>query len=141
MSAFLCGDDHFMALAFAAVTDRYNYGSLTLYHRGKRIELNAQQIVDLLYRENRKSLFARYSDRDPAFVGKAKPPTYRQPPGAPLPAVSIIKMIHCYEYQACEHKSWHGSLARAVAKAIEAHALRRLPGYDDAPWEYSRSAA
>jgi hypothetical protein len=49
----------------------------------------------------------------------------------------MIKLCHHYAYQACEHDGWEASDARKLVDAIEAHAVRHLPGYDDAPWGVS----
>ena len=53
---------------------------------------------------------------------------------ASRPAVSVIKACHCFDYQACEVPDWGTSWAKAAVEAIEAIAIRALPGYEAAPW-------
>ena len=49
-------------------------------------------------------------------------------------AVEVIKACHCFAYQSCEVSDWAGSWAKAACEAIESHAVRKLPGYQAAPW-------
>lgn len=51
-----------------------------------------------------------------------------------LEAGVILKLCHCYDYQACETEEYRESLAHRYVRAIEAHACRRVKGYEAAPW-------
>lgn len=59
--------------------------------------------------------------------------------------LSVVKDIHCYGYQSCEHMGWVNSpaqtfcadLTSAIRKRLgvaEGVDMRDLPGYADAPW-------
>ena len=51
--------------------------------------------------------------------------------------VHIIKMCHCLDYQSCETDNWEQTDAYQILQSIIDSATRELPGYEDAPWEYS----
>jgi len=51
--------------------------------------------------------------------------------------VEILKMLDCYEYQSCEHPGWEHSEAKVFCNALRHRAIRLLPGYDEAPWEWT----
>jgi hypothetical protein len=51
-----------------------------------------------------------------------------------LTPVEGLQAILGYEYQACEHPGWEESEARAFCEALRHALIRRLPGYDAAPW-------
>lgn len=57
-----------------------------------------------------------------------------------LTPVQVIKAIHGYIYQACEHPEWEQSEARRLVQQIESCALRVLPGYEEAEWEITEPA-
>jgi hypothetical protein len=56
---------------------------------------------------------------------------------APSP-VETLKLCACYRYQSSRSEDWEGSEAAAIVDALEHCAIVALPGYDDAPWEWSR---
>lgn len=64
-----------------------------------------------------------------------------RPTGRDLPAIAVIKAVHCYQYQACEHDAWQDSLARALTDALAASLVYRIPGYSEAPWGYDRPSS
>lgn len=50
--------------------------------------------------------------------------------------VETLSILACYEYQSCEHDGWAESEAKRFCEALQGAAIRALPGYDDAPWEW-----
>jgi hypothetical protein len=133
MSAWLCSDKHLSVLACYAVKHNLDL----LGECDDPLRVREERAFRKLKRENVASLDARY----PGDKGDAGPEeTWRLDDSARhdavfgLSMVTIIKLCHCYAYQACEHKGWATSLAKKLVDAIEAHAIRRLPGYDKAPW-------
>lgn len=48
---------------------------------------------------------------------------------------AVLKACDGYEYQACEHPGWSSSEAKAFIESLRGHAWRKVPGYEDAPWE------
>ena len=100
-------------------------------------------IAEKFIEANVKSIASRYPDT----VGKEiRSFTFLTPgeylskaiafdPGDALRApVEVIKLCHCLAYQSCEYDGWTRSSARVILRAIEKEAIRRLPGYEDAPW-------
>lgn len=153
MSAFVCGQDHFKALAIFATTRRH--GSLRVDPRYvDGLESVDPQVcqdelacvyADVLYRENVRSCFVRYPREDlDSLPGEfEKPDTVTVTHGDivraayRLPAVSILKMCDCLEYQSCESDNWRETVAYRLLNSIRRAAIRELVGYDDAPWDFS----
>lgn len=165
MSAFICDTDHIKALATFAVSgigsepiNQHWFGylpadqraELTLNDFGDR-RARAEEIANILYGENVRSVSVRYREAPryangvsvdhlpglierPEVIGISDAdvfhPLVRDP-------VAILKMCDCFEYQARETDDWPETLARRVLDAIRRGAIHHLPGYDDAPWEFS----
>jgi hypothetical protein len=128
VSAFLVGKRSIDAIVL--VRERMNRDSDVL----PALEhLSNDELGRMLWRENMLSLGARYSDPldEEALAG------YRYAFTSALlaaPVVALIKNIHCYRYQSCEHDGWEKSDAAALCEALESYLVHRLPGYSDAPW-------
>jgi hypothetical protein len=58
-----------------------------------------------------------------------------------LPAVHILKMCACLAYQSCETDDWDKTKAYELLQMIKDAAIRKLPGYEDAPWDYDHEQA
>ena len=54
-----------------------------------------------------------------------------------LAPVEVLKAADCYRYQSCDGTGWETSEACAIFEAIQAKAIRTLPGYAAAPWQLS----
>lgn len=150
MSAFVCGPDLFIALGvFAAsghperrVDPRYVKGFEQM--QGYRPAQLASAYADILYAENMRSVLRRYPDDD---VDSAPGPI-EKPESIKItlrhfndirwvrPAVEILKMCACLSYQSCETDDWESTPAYRLVQAIKEAAIRVLPGYEDAPWDY-----
>ena len=122
----MCSDRHLTALAAYAVkhnlsgsvTDRASYAALV------------REVFGVLARENLASLDARY----PGDPGDAIGEPLGSAAAEHFSPIAIVKLCHSYSYQASEHTGWEGSRARRIVLAIEADAVRQVPGYADAPW-------
>lgn len=131
MSAFIVTDNHIHALVGYAIRHDVSYRV-----NGNRVaitENNADEIGQILVDENYRSVHQRYAERTKGYFGDAESgyKFKRQP----LPdAVTMIKAVHCFEYQACETDDWEKSIAHSICEAIIDAAIRKLPGYDAAPW-------
>ena len=161
MSAFICGPEHFKALAIFAAERRPHSGDIRVnprYIEGLDPEgiyallgldnLNPDELAslyaDLLYRENIRSVLTRYPQDDiESAPGPIKKPAHITVTGRDqcaanlrLPPVSILKMCDCWEYQSCETDDWEQTPAYKLLNAIRRAAIRSLPGYEDAPWDY-----
>lgn len=146
MSAFMCSDRHLGILAAYAVAHvleaipyalRHELERDGFEHRPGATRRTISRVASMLLSENLRSLAHRYP-RD-HHLGAAAYDAFDLPrtieaEAIMTPAVHIIKACHCYAYQACEHPGWEGSDAKELVSAIESHAVRRLPGYADAPW-------
>ena len=151
MSAFICGPDHFKALAIFAASRRH--GSLNVDPRYiKGIKADHEDTVtglatiyaDILYQENIRSVRGRYpGDKWDGLPGPIEKPIhivvasedqvkaiYRLPP------VSILKMCDCLEYQSCETDDYRHTVAFALLDSIRRAAIHCLAGYENAPWDY-----
>lgn len=152
MSAFLVTDAHINVMLSFAVQHR-----LTLpdpRHAAWEIEVancaNATLIGQALIRENLRSLASRYgtshgftpephSDED--YVQRYRfHPDYRLSTKGAGWAVAIIKLTHCFDYQACETDDYASTPAAAISRALREAATYHLPGYDQAPWGIPNSA-
>lgn len=161
MSAFICGADHFKALAlFAAartggygmahlrVDPRYVQGLTHPQHSERGLENFTERelaslYADVLYQENVRSVAYRYEDTprdklpgplaDSGFVGITNRDIVERFRLAP---VAILKMCDCLEYQSCETPDYRESVAWNLLGAIRKAAIRELPGYEEAPWDF-----
>lgn len=128
MSAFLCGQEHINALVNWA-NRRSPYGGMSLV---QRLEVTPQELGELLYNENVRSLQARYGNDHDSYKYKFRQ-AYNVTP------VQILKACSCYDYQACESEDYETTNAAKVIDQIRQSAIAALPGYDDAQWEITKS--
>lgn len=91
----------------------------------------ADRIGQMVTRENRLSVNHRYNESEVEDIYAYDGPAQVRS----VDPVVILKAIDCYEYQSCEHPGWEASEAFAFCQALRRRMIRRLPGYDDAPWE------
>ena len=129
MSAFLVSDKHISEmLRFASQQDG------TVHHDGKALDLRvpseAQKVGQILLDENYRSLNARYG-HDPAAHDFQYEPFSLRPL---MKAIEVVKLCHCYDYQTCETDDYYTSDAHTIVQAIQAQAIRSVPGYDEAEW-------
>lgn len=147
MSAFLCSDDHFIALGVFAsrcvdgigiirVDPRFLEGT-TQEQRDLFGRELASFYANVLKAENNRSLAARYED------GRMEEHTLIDVSDAQendsryqLNPVAILKMCDCLEYRSCETSDYRTTAAWNLLSLIRDAAVRSLPGYDDAPWDY-----
>lgn len=127
MSAFLVSRATIDALVWAR----------TLCNRGNMSSVmpdaSDREFGAMLLRENMRSLAARYNDPVDNGAILAYRPAYSDKIRT-LPIVALIKLVHCYRCQACEHEGWQTSEACAAAEALESALVHSLPGYDEAAW-------
>lgn len=152
MSAFICGPDHFIALAVFAtggrdmrVKPQYVKGCAEpgqLY--GMRGPALASAYANILYAANIRSVSVRYpNDKYDELPGPIEKPdeitvTHRHTNHVNwvLEPVQILKMCDCLEYQSCEAEDWEQTTAYNLLHQIRKAAIRALQGYEDAPWDY-----
>lgn len=115
MSAFIVSDNHINTLATLA----------GLYVTGTDPKAAAQ----LLYKANVDSVNHRYDDNEPTEYNRYKPAN------VDLSPAQIIKACNCFDYQACELDDYESGAAAKLVDKVRAHAIRNVPGYEEASWE------
>jgi hypothetical protein len=129
MSAWIVSKAHIDVMVSAALAAK-DWGDFSFYHDNERIVVtsdNADEIGQMLWEENHKSVNARYREN-------TKTPKYTfRPVEVPSPG-EVAKGIGCYEYQSCEHDGWETSAAKAFCTELEGVQIVRLPEYESAPW-------
>ena len=145
MSAYIVTKAHINAMLNTWIHSRYG---ARWHHNGKWHELtteNANEVGQMLLDENIKSMLYRYEDSQVTDLPGRADAEYLIPfqhywtHKTPTP-LEAIKITHCYSYQACEHPSWGASEAKAYCDALEGAKISELPGYDDAPWDWTEPA-
>lgn len=127
MSAFIVSNTQINALVrYASRNDIRAYYSNP--SRVLRVAGEEQEAAEMLLAANYTSVNYRYKENElPREI------VYRI--DAPmLTAMQAIKLAQCLEYQSCEFPEWEDSAACALLEAIVSYAVRRLPGYDEAPY-------
>lgn len=155
MSAYICNPEHIAELAIFAATTRPGTGpnvSPLYLSRPGVPELDpyntpslATFYADILYQENIRSVRARYPDEHWASLpGPSVKPLHLVVtladvwPDRTRPSpVELLKMADCLEYQSSETDDYRETLAYEVLDSIRRAAIRALPGYEEADWEYS----
>lgn len=162
MSAFICMPEHFKVLAIFAVA-RANYGRPRVdpvylkYRHAALVEAEkylddearlASYYADVLYQENIRSVRHRYpSDTWDSLPGPCVKPLRLIVDSSDfldqrlrVSSINILSMLNCLDYQSCEPEDWTSTTAHALLQAIKYAAIRVLPGYGDAVWEFVLSA-
>jgi hypothetical protein len=125
MAVFLCSNTHISALAAYAVQHEIRLPHLKLDYRG---EAAGTWIAGELFKANVKAVTRQH--------GKCEirvPHAYL--PLATLPdPVAILKLCEGYESQLEGLEEYRSLLAGHIVSAIRATAIRKLPGYEAAPW-------
>ena len=151
MSAFVCSDKHFQALAIFAVHRSFG-GSRRVdprYIKGLDGEKEysegdlASLYADTLYQENIRSVRARYPDDTlDNLPGPITKPIHIRVDTSPrawgilkgLSVIQILKSCDCLEYQSCETEDYRDTVGFRLLDSIRRAAIKALPGYDEADW-------
>jgi hypothetical protein len=157
MSAFMCDDDTFDYLAGLMRTcqPRYDAGFTFYLPEADRAALvdagvldtpivrldgrtDTAALITILRRENLTSLVARYGEK---ALGDAGEYTLRPVPSAEVDPVVALKSLACLDYQSCEHEGYERSVGKRLIGALTDYAVSLLPGYEAAPWGWTRADA
>jgi len=138
VSSYVVGDDEIDLLVSQAITGpTVNH----FYWNGRpMLDSDMDEIGRMLIAENHASISYAYSPEPASELGvgpigytwRATPPT--------IDPVVVLKAINNYCYQSCEHPGWADSDARKFCDLLRDKTIRSLPGYDEAPWEWTRTA-
>lgn len=140
MSAYVCSDAQFKALAIFAV--RKTHGSLNVDPRyvdgaqdvaGQCEEVIATRYAALLLAENIRSVRHRYAD-ELGDYNEIRINTSDILGARSITSVVILKLCDNLSYQSCESDDWETTKAHALLSQIKDAAIRLLPGYEEAPW-------
>ena len=119
---------------------RYGQNRMYFYHNGPNYldHANADEVGNMLMDENIKSVSHRYPDDSlvslPGPVSPEWLEVFKYHPLLKVPSpVETLKVVNCYEYQSCEHPTWHDSKAEAFCDNLKSYAIDALDGYNDAP--------
>lgn len=125
MSAFLVSPH-----AIAALVVTSTHGPRDASGRWWKPTDDERAVFEMLATENARSVGYRYNE-------PTKPVDYvAWPFGSPAPSiVEALKLLDCYEYQACECQDWEDSEAFRWCYRLRKALGRALPGYDSAAWE------
>jgi hypothetical protein len=97
----------------------------------------ANELGKLLWLENVKSVAyrygmpARHADEHHGYLADVN--AYAFEP-CPLSDGAASKIVHCLDYQSCEHDEWPTSEAGKLVNALIAKLPSGGPDYDKAPW-------
>jgi len=116
-----------LALSPAPVDGRNAFGlyAVTGYHT----------VAAVLYAANVASVNARYTEASTAELPQ-------QALSVLIPQIdpmTALASIACLRYQSCERTDYPATFGAHLLDTIEREAIRHLPGYDDAPWGWTRS--
>jgi hypothetical protein len=141
MSAYVVDKRHIVFLVKAAISHRLAEidggsirwgGTLQNCIRTTATPAEIASVCNMLLSENVASVNAKYRDNDPAPVITSRDVAAIR--FDDFDPVQVLKSVHCYEYQSCEHEGWEASNAHSFAHQLKKKAIHALPGYDDAEW-------
>jgi len=145
MSAFICSDEHFVELAasMAGETSHFPYAFPGQFAEGDTDAQRCTRIANILKNENVRSVQYRYNHREADDLpGAASDQLVVTQQDINMREVTdpvhILGMCRCLDYQSCENEDWDGTLAFKVLHQIRCEAITKLPGMENAPWDYSR---
>lgn len=95
--------------------------------------LSDDELGKLLWTENLRSVQHRYPSEDLELDAYEFQSVFPLPPDA-----ALVKAVHYYEYQSCEHAEWSSSAAHDLCQRLIGWLTTRMPGYDAAPWVWER---
>ena len=122
MSCYQCTDKHISSIVIYACRAEIN---VMRYAYPPGVD---QQIFDLLYAANVRSVNARYGEKHPLTGG------VYQPDAPQLRPIELIKAVDGLKYQCDEWDGFEDSGAHKVLIDVQRYAVRSLPGYDAAKW-------
>jgi hypothetical protein len=134
MSAYVVSDNHINAMVnFTRSKMRYSE-KFSFYHDGKSYEFNLNDLLDankfaqVLIDENYRSIIFRYKGK------KEVPHSANFCRDEIVSPVQMLKLISCYEYQACENGDYDKTLASKICHKLRLNAIKFLQGYEEAKW-------
>ena len=119
MSAFIVSKKHIDAICEYVVINKKN---------GYGIPDDPNELGQILWKENHRSVNSRYSE-------KSKSPKYQfETTDLRTTAADFMKLLHCLDYQSCEHPKYDKSKAHKYIRELAYRAASDVVGYDEAEW-------
>jgi hypothetical protein len=131
MSAYIVADDTIDMLASAA--SLWNVTINLSSDRRLNGRTDTAAIAAALHTENVRSVNHLYRESTPANGYR-----FSRVVAEAFTAVEVLAAAAGLRYQSCEHPEYFTSDAAEVLNVIERAAIRNLPGYSDAPREWTR---
>ncbi len=144
MSAYLLNEEHIGVLANAM-----SRNGVTVM--GNRFP--PKQMAIALANANWSSIGERYPGQEEFMSGGMSLHEYQDEcvkqacrPDPDLKPIDFIKMAQCFAYQSCEAQKFREAhymtefIGQWHVDCFILDMLRKMPGYDDAPWQYERPA-
>lgn len=128
MSAHIAEKETIDALVTFATSAKTQW--FEFYRDGRHVQYPADEIGQKLVEQNFKSVNSRYSLNEAPYKYRYR--THLLP--LKNAALYALKLSNYLAYQSCEDEGWLCSDAYFILTSIKEIAIRRLPGYDDAPW-------
>lgn len=140
MSCSMVHTDLIDLLVTAAVKVPFPNGPLTWWHDGDAHQVGydadtPDRVGAMLLAETMRSVNYRYSEDE------VEPVYVHRPVDSMPPAVHVLAAVDCYEFQSCEHPGWEQSEAWRFCNSLTRCLVVQLPGFDAAPWHWTRDAA
>jgi len=134
MSAFVISDKHLNVIinSLPKYWESTFHHITRLEHKDKSESEIKRLIAKIFIEENIKSVNYRYSndyqglsikDFDLRFSSMLR-----------VDALSAIKLLHCLDYQSCEHREYDDSLAKKLNDSFCNSLIRSLEEYEEASW-------
>jgi hypothetical protein len=141
MSAYIVEKNHILYLVGAAISPAIAvFGKFGGHVLTVGDDESSAELGNLLWRENIKSISARYPHRSSGslpgsseknfVIERADFPTRFKV----FEPVQVIKAADAFEYHSSIHKEWKTSAAKEFISALRREARRALPGYEAAEW-------
>lgn len=115
MSSFVVSDKHLSAICSFAGRMK-GFSSLPPH----------KELFRVLMQANLLAVSERYGDPVEKAVAKVDLVS--------VPAISVVKLCHCLEYQSSDWSGWEASDAKRYLDWIERAAVNAIPGYEEANW-------
>lgn len=140
MSAFMVSEEHINVITHAAqqatsrnlssrIEVRPHGGTITVFNLNHDPDKFAQALADA----NVDSLRARYGEKS-TELGTYYAHTYRTPVHTTWSTVEVLKLMDCYDYQACEVPDYPDTVAGKLITQLRDILTSTLPGYQESPW-------
>jgi len=129
MSAFVVDNAHINAM-LNAIAPAHEGDSATYHWQGKLHYMagRTQEVGQILTDENHRSVNYRYNE-------ETEPRRFQRVMlNRSFSPVEIVKLCHSYSYQSCEAPDWKETEAHAIVEALRERSIRRIEGYNEAPW-------